>query len=136
MEEKEFSLVWHFRKAEKQLAAERARELRETLMGLTANLNIGVLEGSKVIEVKNRGINKGRAASHWVFRDPWDFILAAGDDVTDEDIFAVTPDYAYSIKVGTGPTKARFTMTSHDDVVDLLEVLGGQESLVTQGAQR
>jgi len=136
VEEKEFSLVWHFRKAEKQLAAERARELRETLMGLTANLNIGVLEGSKVIEVKNRGINKGRAASQWVFRDPWEFILAAGDDVTDEDIFAVTPDYAYSIKVGTGPTKARFTMTSHDDVVDLLEVLGHEEPHVAQGAKR
>ncbi|MCD6307950.1 MAG: bifunctional alpha,alpha-trehalose-phosphate synthase (UDP-forming)/trehalose-phosphatase, partial [Candidatus Latescibacteria bacterium] len=49
VEEKDFSLAWHFRKAEPGLAANRARELKEEILHFTANLGIGVLEGNKVI---------------------------------------------------------------------------------------
>ncbi len=123
IEEKEFSLAWHYRKAESELASERALELKEALLALTANLNVGVLEGSKVIEVKNRGINKGRAAMVWISKEKWDFILAIGDDLTDEDIFALLPDSAYSIRVGLGPTKARFNIPLQYGVTELLEEL-------------
>ena len=52
LRKKEFSLVWHYRKANPELGSVRARELKDDLLHLTANLNLGVLEGSKVIEVK------------------------------------------------------------------------------------
>jgi len=123
IEEKEFSLVWHYRKAESELASERARELKETLLGLTSNLEIGVLEGSKVMEVKNRGINKGRAALLWISREPWDFVLAIGDDLTDEDVFTLLPESAYSVRVGLLPTKAHFNIASQYEVTELLEEL-------------
>ncbi|NIO19762.1 MAG: bifunctional alpha,alpha-trehalose-phosphate synthase (UDP-forming)/trehalose-phosphatase, partial [Candidatus Aenigmarchaeota archaeon] len=100
IEEKEFSLVWHYRKTNPELGSLRVKELKEDLLHLTANLNLGVLEGSKVVEVKNVGINKGRAALRWISKKKWDFILAIGDDWTDEDTFAVLPESAYSIKVG------------------------------------
>jgi len=61
IEEKEFSLVWHYRSCDAELAAVRAKELKDVLLNLTANLNIGVMEGNKVIEIKNTNINKGRA---------------------------------------------------------------------------
>ncbi|MBW2038937.1 MAG: bifunctional alpha,alpha-trehalose-phosphate synthase (UDP-forming)/trehalose-phosphatase [Deltaproteobacteria bacterium] len=125
IEEKEFSLVWHYRKAESELDSVRVRELKEALFHLTANLNLGVLEGSKVIEVKNVGINKGRAALRWLSKEKWDFILTIGDDLTDEDIFAVLPESAYSIKVGLGPSKARFNITSQYEVRELLKELIG-----------
>lgn len=123
LEEKNYSLVWHYRRASPELAAVRVIELKETLRSLTSNLNLGVLEGSKVIEVKNTNVNKGRAALRWLSKDSWDFILAAGDDWTDEDIFAVLPSNAYSVKVGMRPTKARFNVESHLDIRALLKEL-------------
>ena len=123
IEEKEFSLVWHYRKVDPELASVRARELKETLLQLTANLNLGVLEGSKVIEVKNVGVSKGRAALRWISKSSRDFILAIGDDWTDEDVFATLPDKAYSIKVGLTPSKAGYNLTSHYEVRKLLREL-------------
>ncbi len=123
IEEKEFSLVWHYRKADPDLSSIRVRELIEILVNLTANLNLRVLEGSKVVEIKNIGINKGRAALRWISKEQWDFLLAVGDDLTDEDVFAVLPKIGYSIKVGFSPSKARFNLYLPRDVRLLLEEL-------------
>jgi trehalose 6-phosphate synthase/phosphatase len=123
VEEKEFSLVWHYRKADGDLAAVRTKELKDALWQFTSNLNLGVLEGSKVIEIKNASLNKGRAALRWMLSSKWYFILAIGDDWTDEDIFEVLPDTSYSVKVGLGPSKARFYLYSPYEVRSLLKEL-------------
>ena len=120
IEEKEFSLVWHYRKANPRLGELRARELMNNLSNTIANLNLQVLEGSKVVEVKNTGINKGRAALRWISREEWDFILALGDDWTDEDTFKVLPSTAWSIKVGFGASAARFSLSSPSKATSLL----------------
>ena len=105
----------------------RAIVLKDSLLHLTANLNLGVLEGNKVIEIKNVSINKGRAALKWISKKSWDIILAVGDDYTDEDLFSVLPDSAYSIKVGSGgPSQARFNVDSVMDVKSLLRDLKGE----------
>jgi trehalose 6-phosphate synthase/phosphatase len=44
--------------------------------------------------------------------DTYDFVLALGDDWTDEDLFKALPEGAYSIKIGFGATKARFFLDS------------------------
>jgi trehalose 6-phosphate synthase/phosphatase len=123
IEEKDYSLVWHYRKADPELASVRARELRDDLLHLTTNLDVGVLEGSKVIEVKNLNANKGQAATRFISKKKWDFILAIGDDQTDEDVFATLPDTAYSIKVRLGPSQAKYTIESPEDVRHLLKEL-------------
>ena len=123
IEEKEFSLVWHYRKVDPELATLRAGKLKNDLLHITANLYLTVLEGSKVIEIKNSSINKGRAASYFISKNERDFILAAGDDWTDEDVFDVLPDIAYSIKVGLSPSKARFNVGNVGDVRSLLKDL-------------
>ncbi len=123
IEEKDFSLVWHYRKADPELAVVRARELKDALLHLTSNLNLGILEGNKVIEVKNVGINKGLAAVKWLSRKEWDFILAIGDDWTDEDLFNVLPQKAYSIKVGLTYSKARYNVPSYQQVRNFLSYL-------------
>jgi trehalose 6-phosphate synthase/phosphatase len=121
IEEKDYSLVWHFRRADPEFASMRVAELRELLMKLTENFDIGIIEGNKVLEVKNAGINKGRAALNWISKQDWDFILAVGDDVTDEDIFEVIPDKAYSIMVGFGASKAKYNVPSVKNVRSLLK---------------
>jgi len=120
IEEKEFSLVWHYRKANPRLGELRARELINNVSNTIANLNLQVLEGSKVVEVKNTGINKGRAALRWISREKWDFILALGDDWTDEDTFKALPSTAWSIKVGFGASAARFSLSSPSKATSLL----------------
>ena len=123
VEEKEFSLVWHYRKADEAFAEVRIGELKEDLTSILTNRPIGVLEGNKILEIKNAGINKGRVARHWLSQHAWDFVLAIGDDATDEDTFHALPKEAYSIKVGLEPSHARFNLASPISVRRLLDVL-------------
>ncbi len=128
VEEKDFSLVWQYRRSESRLGDLRARELVAHLVGLTTNLNLQVLEGSKVVEVKNLGVNKGRAAARWLSRKDYDFVLAIGDDWTDEDTFKALPDDAWSIKVGLSSTAAKYNLPSHTRVLQLLHEMISIES--------
>jgi len=123
VEEKEFSLVWHYRRSDPELAQLRSQELRVALLNLTENLNIGVFEGHKILEVKNIGISKGRVAQIWLQKERWDFILAAGDDYTDDELFETLPPEAYSIKVGYGISKARFNVYTVDEFRAILNEL-------------
>lgn len=86
-----------------------------------------MLHGNKVVEVRCSGINKGAAALHWLLEDEFDFILAIGDDWTDEDLFKVLPDRAYTIKVGISHTYARFCLYNYQDVIKLIKKLGEAE---------
>ncbi|MEM1323157.1 MAG: bifunctional alpha,alpha-trehalose-phosphate synthase (UDP-forming)/trehalose-phosphatase [Bacteroidota bacterium] len=126
IEEKEFSLAWHYRRIDKDLGAKRIREYRDVLQYLTANLDLQVLEGNKVVEIKNSGINKGKASLRWLGEANWDFILAIGDDSTDEDTFRAVPPSAWTIKVGLGQTAARYHLIGVENVRSLLGTLGEQ----------
>ena len=123
VEEKEFSIVWHYRGADPELAALRAKELMDDLVNFTANINVQVLQGSKVVEVRCAGVNKGIAAMYFVLKNSFDFISAMGDDYTDEDMFKAIPQTAYSIKVGMTQSYAKFNLHSHIEVMRLLEQL-------------
>ncbi|MBW1715161.1 MAG: bifunctional alpha,alpha-trehalose-phosphate synthase (UDP-forming)/trehalose-phosphatase [Deltaproteobacteria bacterium] len=128
IEEKEFSLVWHYRKTDSELSTMRVTELTDELINLTANLNLQILEGSKVVEVKNSGISKGRAALRWIAKEQWNFFLAIGDDRTDEDMFEVLPENAYSLKVGLTSSLAKFNLKSQGDVLALLQKLASGDA--------
>ena len=85
-------------------------------------MHINVLEGNKVVEIKNAGINKGIAALRWL-QEGYDFILSSGDDWTDEDTFAAMPESAYTIKVGFSPTVARLNIASVQQMRALLKAM-------------
>lgn len=123
VEEKEFSVTWHYRKADPELASVRAKELLDDLVSFTASADVQVLQGSKVIEIRNAGINKGTATSHFMTKKNYDFILSIGDDWTDEDMFKILPPSAYSIRIGMVPSYARFNLRNHKEVIELLDTL-------------
>ena len=124
IEDKEYSLVWHYRRADVDLATVRARELMSHLTFLASNTDLQVLEGNKVVEIKNAGINKGTAAARWLSTYASEFVLAIGDDRTDEDTFGAMPPEAYTIKVGSAPRSlARFHVPGVPDVRRLLRAL-------------
>lgn len=124
VEEKEFSLVWHYRNADSERGVLAARELTDDLLAFTASIDVQVLQANNAVEVRNAGIHKGLAGERWLSRGGFDFILAIGDDQTDEDIFSVLPERAYSIRVGTmAPTRARFLLHGPDEVLRLVAAL-------------
>ncbi|QJX47536.1 bifunctional alpha,alpha-trehalose-phosphate synthase (UDP-forming)/trehalose-phosphatase [Hymenobacter taeanensis] len=124
IEEKDYSLAWHYRRVDADLGAVRARELLSHLSFITSNTELQVLEGSKVLEVKNAGINKGTAVARWLQPEPPEFILALGDGRTDEDTFKALPAEAYTIKVGNAARSlARYCVGDSDDVRSLLQSL-------------
>jgi trehalose 6-phosphate synthase/phosphatase len=123
VEEKEYSIVWHYRTADPEQARPLVTELTDHLVNFTANIDVQVLQGSKVVEVRPAGVNKGLAALRWISNDKRDFILAVGDDRTDEDLFANLPEDTYSIRVGMTNTRARFNLRTVDEVIGLLNAL-------------
>jgi trehalose 6-phosphate synthase/phosphatase len=123
IEEKTYSLVWHYRKAEAGLGELRANELMNTLRYFTADKGLQLLPGDKVIEVKNVEINKGKATLSWLQGRHFDFTLAIGDDHTDEDIFKALPNDAVTIKVGSQVSAARFYLRNHREVRAFLKSL-------------
>ncbi len=126
VEEKEFSVVWHYRGADPELASLRVKELKDDLVNFTANMDVQILQGSKVVEARCAGVNKGTAGMYFISKNNFDFTLAVGDDYTDEDLFKVVPAAAYSIKIGMTQSYARFNLHSYIEATNLLEQLAGK----------
>ncbi len=120
IEKKKYSLAWHYRKTDPELAQTRTIELNTVLTSLISNNDLTVLKGNKVIEIKSSSVNKGRAASRWMTQDDYDFVFAIGDDWTDEYMFEELPDTAYTVKVGFKKTKAKYYVKDTIKVRELL----------------
>jgi trehalose 6-phosphate synthase/phosphatase len=122
VEEKDYSLAFHYRRSDAGLANVRVRELVNYLTSYTANMDLKLMRGNKVVEVRPAGIDKGIAAMHWLsgVMANESFILAIGDDATDEDLFRVMPQRAFSIKVGVGSSGALYNLNNTDEVLHLL----------------
>jgi len=116
IEEKTYSLVWHYRKAPKGLGELRANELANNLKYLASDKGLQLLPGDKVLEIKNMEVNKGKAAASLADKNNYDFIIALGDDYTDEDIFRALPDSAITIKVGSNISAAKFYLRNPAEV--------------------
>ena len=125
VEEKNFSLAWHYRKADHELGSLRANELKDQLRFSLANHDLEILDGNMVVEVKNAGVNKGRAAVRVLAEREEPFIVAIGDDWTDETLFEALPERAYTIKVGMKNSFAKANLESPQEVRELLTTLAG-----------
>jgi trehalose 6-phosphate synthase/phosphatase len=124
IEAKSLSLVWHYRNADPGIALRRSAELKNELRELVSHdSRLQVMEGHKVIEVKRSGYDKGTVVSQLLTRAAYDFILALGDDRTDEDLFRALPDQALTIKIGIMASVARYNLKDQQEVVRFLDHL-------------
>lgn len=111
VEGKSASVAWHYRTANVEQAARRVGELVEELNDLPGQPSPEVLHGHKVVEVRVAGVSKSSAVVSLLARLPaMGLILAAGDDRTDEDLFAQLPFSAWTIHVGSRLSRARFSL--------------------------
>ncbi len=127
VEEKTNTLAWHYRNTHPDLGFIRSRELRNSLLQLITNTPLQVIDGNKVLEVRLTGIDKGVTAQKIVGHYSPQFTLCIGDDTTDEDMFKVLRDKAYTIRIGRGNTAANYTILSQVEVAPFLKKVLLQE---------
>lgn len=120
IEEKEYTIAWHYRNVEEELGFVRSRELLDNLYHLVRNTHLNVLDGHKVIEVRAAGIDKGIATGKIMELFPSDFIFAMGDDKTDEDIFNVLKGRGVTVKVGSDLSAAEYNVRNQREAFRLL----------------
>ncbi|NJB37976.1 bifunctional alpha,alpha-trehalose-phosphate synthase (UDP-forming)/trehalose-phosphatase [Croceivirga sp. JEA036] len=121
IEEKNYSLAWHYRNTDPDFGEKRATQLNTVLTGLIGNDDISVLNGNKVMEVKSSNVNKGRASVRMVAEGDYDYIFAIGDDWTDEFMFQELPEQAVTVKVGLKKTHAKYHVEGTKKVREVLK---------------
>ena len=123
VEEKKYGVVWHYRMAEPEFGAWLANELVSMLEAMLAETELRAFRGDKVVEVKPVWANKGEALDRLlaVLSSP-DFLFAAGDDRTDEDLFEHMPTGAWTVHIGPGPTRAAFVLPDFESLRRVLEM--------------
>ncbi|MDD4114896.1 MAG: trehalose-phosphatase, partial [Massilibacteroides sp.] len=114
-------LVWHYRNVDSWFASLRERQLVNELIEPCARLNLQIMRGNKIVEVKSPLCTKGTEVQRLLSQDTYDFILAMGDDTTDEDTFRALPEGAITIKVGSISEIARFFLNSQTEVIPFLQ---------------
>ena len=124
VEEKKYALVWHYRMAEPEFGEWLANELVSMLEAMLADTELRAFRGHKIVEVRPVWVNKGEALNRLLgeSRDP-DFLFAAGDDRTDENLFERMPDGSWTVHVGPGPTRASFVVPDFQALRSVLELL-------------
>jgi trehalose 6-phosphate phosphatase len=124
VERKPMSAVLHTRAADRVVAVEATRA---ALAGPAALEGVHALRGKEVVEIgavplgKGAGLQRLRAALA-ASGAPVEAVLFAGDDVTDEDAFAVLEPEAgdVGVKVGPGDTRAGHRVSDPAEVALLL----------------
>ena len=92
-------------------------ETQSEIEGLT------VREGKNVLEFSIRSTTKGEALLHLKEYTKATAVLYAGDDVTDEDAFAVLRSGDFGLKSGAGKTIAEFRVSDEAEVAQVLALL-------------
>ncbi len=124
IETKAAAIGWHYRMADPEIGARRANELRLHLNQVLSNQPVEILPGHRLLEIRPYGIHKGRIVAQLSSeRLAGMTVVAIGDDRTDEDLFAALPPEAITIRVGPGPTRARFRLDGINAVRALLQAL-------------
>ena len=114
-------MVWHFRKTDPELASERVVEFKTVLSSLASD-ELQITDIVNGIEVRGT-INKGKSVIDFLSKTKYDFILCAGDDITDESMFSKLAKNNFSIKIGRKKTKANYFVDSPDQLLSILEKL-------------
>ena len=123
LEQKDAALVWHYRNVDVWLAELRAQQLVNALIGPCARLNLQIVPGNKIVEIKPPDYNKGSEVFRRLEKNAYDFVLAIGDDTTDEDMFRALPTDGISIKVGSFSPAAKYRIPLQSSVIPFLSKL-------------
>lgn len=120
LEKKRVGIALHYRHAPSLNDGQVRQWIEQNTPTFRAN-KLKPIHGKKIIELVPLGVDKGTAAAYWLRDTHGGLIVAAGDDTTDESMFAALPAKAVSIRVGQGESIAQITVDSPSDFLDILE---------------
>lgn len=118
MESKPSSVTFHTRNVAPDMAASAITTIRNWI---DAHDDITLLEGKQVLELTVATRNKGEAIADLAVEA--EGVIYVGDDVTDETVFESLGPADIGVKVGPGPTAARYRVDDVAGVVDLLRLI-------------
>ena len=116
IEDKEYSLVWHYRMSDPGFSEWLANELVATLEGMLADTELKAVRGHKSVEIRPTWAHKGSVVDRFAPDKNPAFALAIGDDRTDEDLFERLGPDAWTVHVGPGSSRARFRLPDAQSV--------------------
>jgi trehalose 6-phosphate synthase/phosphatase len=119
VERKSCSVAWHYREAEPEYGAWRARELLNDLHQYLEGRPAEVLPGHLVVEVRALGVDKGLYVRSLfpTGKDSSHFVLGLGDDRTDLDLLDALPAGSIAGHVGGLLPRTRSAHVRHEDVL-------------------
>lgn len=123
IEIKKTSLAWHYREVDTWLADLRVTQLVNALINPCTRLGLQIMRGSKVVEIKFPLYTKGTEIRRLLKGKCYEFIMAVGDDVTDDDMFSALPPEAITIKIGGFSDLARYCLPAQHSVIPFLAEL-------------
>lgn len=123
IEQKDFASVWHYRNVSVDLALVRAYNLQHELRAALGDEDVDIHSGNMIVEAKPNSISKKSAVETLLGEYGADFVLTAGDDYTDEDMFQASPHNSYTIKIGPGETSANYRIPTVAGMIGVLEHL-------------
>ncbi len=123
LEIKETALVFHHRDVDVWLAELRVTQLINALLTPCSRQNLQIMKGNKIVEIKSGECTKGTEALRLIEQSKYDFVMAIGDDTTDEEMFIALPTDAVSIKVGQTSNAAQYNIPKQNQVIDFLNKL-------------
>jgi len=112
VEEKTTSLVWHYRNTDPEFGTWKAHQLAVELGAIMANDAVEIRHGRKIIEVSAAKVSKGAAVRRLLKEHPYELVLCAGDDQTDESMFEIEAPHLISIKVGPHASRAKYRLAN------------------------
>ena len=100
------------------------QELKDELREIVSHDGkLQIMEGSKILEIKRSGYDKGTVGLKLLALAEYNFVLAIGDDKTDEDLFKVLPAESITIKIGLSASLAKYNLKNQQEVAGLMERL-------------
>lgn len=123
LEVKQTALVWHYRNVSDWLAYVREKQLIDLLREPCERLGLQIMRGNRIVEIKSPAYTKGAVVKELLRKNRFDFLMAIGDDTTDEDMFKAMPFGAFTIKVGNISDNARYNLCAQSQTLPFLKNL-------------
>lgn len=132
LDAKDCCYTWHFRDADPTFGLKQAKDMQLHFDQMLRDLPVGVVmcRIKKYVTIRPWRVNKGRAVSRileYESETPYftaldfDFILALGDERTDEDMFDVVQgSNCYTCTVGMKVSRAQYYLDDPDEVLRVL----------------
>jgi trehalose 6-phosphate synthase/phosphatase len=135
IEVKPSGIAWHYRLADAGYGTWRARDLKTQLDALLATTQAETIPGHSVLEVRAKGVDKGSYVAASLAGAPApDFVLAAGDDRTDLDMFRALPEGSFAMFVGGDTPTGALAVATPTEMRALLAELAAALTEPQRGA--